>query len=463
MSRRLILLLIFTVLPITQAADAIASARTLGKAFAKVSRDVKPAVVYIRTEILVSDSRAYTTHDPLEHFSDEFARRFFNIRRPKRQRYIEGMGSGFIISANGYILTNTHVIEGARNIMVKLIDGREYKASVIGSDQKSDVALIKINRSGLPFLEFGDSQNLEVGEWVLAIGSPFGLSHTVTSGIVSAKGRSSIGILDYEDFIQTDAAINPGNSGGPLINLDGQVVGLNTAIFSKSGGYMGIGFSIPSNAVKRIYNQLRKQGKFVPGYMGVVVRDLNKRERYQLPPPLKGGVYITNVPLKSPARQAGLQGGDIITAIDGKDVKNAISFNNLLGIAATGEELTVEFVRRGVKMQRKLTLSPSVQTADYNIANTGLWVREMLPQELSRLSNPDLQGVVVTKVSPGSPAENMELTPGTIIIKVDGVKTHSVYSLANTLTPGLRKGQLQLLLMQNGRLKRIILRNTSQY
>ena len=219
------------------AAETVArtAAAQLGKAFAATSRKVKPAVVYIETWSLAR----VTVADPFELFNDEFAQRFFGqqLRRRQQQQMSKAMGSGFLVSADGNIVTNAHVVKDAQQIMVKLADGREMKAQIAGVDEKNDVAVIRVKESGLPFLEFGDSDRLEVGEWVLAVGNPFGLAQTVTSGIVSAKERNSVGISDYEDFIQTDAAINPGNSGGPLVNLEGKVIGLNTAIFSKSGGY----------------------------------------------------------------------------------------------------------------------------------------------------------------------------------------------------------------------------------
>ncbi len=452
-------LLTFSAISGLAPADDIANAKSLGKAFTLASKNAKPGVVFIRTEILVSDRNAYTTNDPFELFNEEFERRFFNMRRPRRQQVIEGMGSGFIVSSDGYILTNTHVIKGAQTIIVKLINGQEYQATVIGSDEKSDVALLRINATNLPYLNFADSANLEVGEWVLAIGSPFGLSHTVTSGIVSATGRKSIGILDYEDFIQTDAAINPGNSGGPLINLNGEVVGLNTAIFSKSGGYMGIGFSIPSNAVNKIYRQLKSQGKFTPGYFGAVVRELTQREKYRLPSPIRSGVVITSIPADAPAGRGGLVIGDIITAIDGKDIENTITFNSVTGMSGSGENLEVEFIRQGAKMKRRVLLTPSVSDSDYEIAGTGLKVRVMRPDELTTLSRAGITGVIVTSVSRSSPGEFIGLREGTVILKVNGYSTTTVNKLEELLLPALKRGALELVVFQEGRLQKLLLRH----
>ena len=233
------------------------------KAFTRIAKKVNPAVVFIQVEKTIKTGQGgspFGFNDPFDLFNDDFFRRFFGHRFPDRgpRAYKQmGLGSGFIISQDGYILTNNHVVGDADKITVRLNDGREFKAKTIGTDPNSDVALIKIDGSkNLPVLPLGDSDALEVGEWVMAIGNPFGLSHTLTVGVVSAKGRNSVGINDYEDFIQTDAAINPGNSGGPLINMKGEAIGINTAIYSKSGGYMGIGFAIPINMVKVIKKQL---------------------------------------------------------------------------------------------------------------------------------------------------------------------------------------------------------------
>lgn len=260
-------------------AESVRSLRNLGNNFADIVEKVSPAVVFIKVEQKVEGQMGYT-NNPFELFNDDFMRRFFGQRfqqqqAPRQDQIVMGQGSGFIISKDGYILTNNHVAGKAEKITVKLLNGREVEARLIGTDPHSDVAVIKIDAGDLPFLTLGDSDNLRVGEWVLAVGNPFGLSHTVTAGIVSAKGRSSVGIADYEDFIQTDAAINPGNSGGPLLDLDGRVVGINTAIFSKNGGYMGIGFTIPINMVKVIRDQLIANGKVERGYLGITMQNLN--------------------------------------------------------------------------------------------------------------------------------------------------------------------------------------------
>jgi len=260
--------------------SSIDTLRQMGKAFADIAEKASPAVVGIQAKQLITEDyltmRDWPFGDP---FDDDFFERFFGRpfryrRSPQRKSYRPVQGSGFIISADGYILTNNHVVRDADEITVKLADGREFEAKVIGSDPDTEVAVIKIDAKRLPALELANSDALKVGEWVIAIGNPFGLSHTVTAGIVSAKGRSGFRLAEYEDFIQTDAAINPGNSGGPLINLDGEVVGINTAIIGP-GGNIGIGFAIPINIAKFIYNQLIEGGKIVYGALGVIIRDLD--------------------------------------------------------------------------------------------------------------------------------------------------------------------------------------------
>ncbi len=242
---------------------------SLSQAFRDVAKQVSPAVVYISTEQTIKDQR---TDQFREFFGDEFFRRFFGDTPQEREYKRRGLGSGFITNSDGYILTNSHVVAEADKIKVTLADKREFEANIVGADPKSDVAVIKIEGENLPVVRIGDSNAIEVGDWAIAIGTPFGLSQTVTAGIISAEGRSNIGINDYEDFIQTDAAINPGNSGGPLVNIDGEVIGINTAIYSRSGGYQGIGFAIPINMARSIMDSLISKGRVVRGWLGVMIQ-----------------------------------------------------------------------------------------------------------------------------------------------------------------------------------------------
>ncbi|MCK5913696.1 MAG: Do family serine endopeptidase, partial [Desulfuromusa sp.] len=357
MFKRLILVLTLTLLTLgfsgsfAVAQDAgLDSLRETGKAFRSVAKQVGPAVVYIRVEKEIKQQGMADNPFGGHPFGDEFFRRFFG-QPPQQQgphkkvpqRRESGQGSGFIISADGYIMTNNHVVGDADKVTVQLLDGREYTAKIIGTDPPTDVALIKIDADEkLPFLPLGNSDQLEVGDWVLAFGNPFGLSHTLTAGIVSAKGRSGIGLTDYENFIQTDAAINPGNSGGPLINLDGEVVGMNTAIFSRSGGYMGIGFAIPINMAQNIYQQLVKHGGVTRGRLGVLIQDLTKDLAESFDIDQRVGILIAQVVGDSPAEKAGLKQGDVILKFNGNKVDKVAKFRNQIAMTRPGTD--VEFL-----------------------------------------------------------------------------------------------------------------------
>ena len=320
---------------------AVENLRQTGKAFASVARTVSPSVVFIQVEIKASAAFTQFSSPFNEElpFGDDFFKRFFGDQfrgiprtprpnKPQDEHRAVEQGSGFVIAAKDrllsdktYILTNNHVVENTDKIRVRFQDGREFDAKITGRDPQSDIAVIEIKAGGIPALLMADSSKLEVGEWVIAIGNPFGLSHTLTVGVVSAKGRTSIGINDYEDFIQTDAAINPGNSGGLLLNLDGEVVGINTAIFSRSGGYMGVGFAIPSNLAKGIANQLIEHGDVTRGHLGIVVQQLTPDLAESFDIKTNQGILVAQVSKNSPAEKAGLHQGDIILNFQGDPSK----------------------------------------------------------------------------------------------------------------------------------------------
>ena len=326
------------------------SLRETSKAFASVARTVSPAVVFIRVESRSEGERADIPYPFGERwpFDEEFFRRFFEQFKdlprellPQERVPTLGQGSGFIFAAredNTYILTNNHVVAGAERIRVTLQDGRSFAARIKGGDPKSDVAVIEIEARGLPVLQLGDSAKLEVGEWVIAIGNPFGLSHTLTVGVVSATGRTSLGISDYEDFIQTDAAINPGNSGGPLVNLDGEVVGMNTVIFSGSGGHMGVGFAIPINFARAIADQLVATGQVTRGYLGIVIQQLTPELAESFGLERITGILIAQVEAGSPGARAGLRQGDVIVAYRGTPVGDVGGFRNQVSLTPPGSE-----------------------------------------------------------------------------------------------------------------------------
>ena len=329
------LTLVMVAYPAQGQGSAAESLRMMGKTFASVAKRVSPAVVFVKVEKVVESQPNVQFFAPFggdNPFGDDFLQRFFGTPSPQEQprqfrqiprqhQRIVGQGSGFIISPDGYIMTNNHVVGDADKVTVKLEDGREFIAKTVGTDPHTDVALIKIDAKNLPVLALGNSDALEVGEWVLAIGNPFGLSHTLTAGIVSAKGRSSLGLADYENFIQTDAAINPGNSGGPLVDLNDKAVGMNTAIFSQSGGYMGIGFAIPINMAKAIKDQLIKTGSVTRGYLGIVIQDLTPELAKSFGLDDHNGILVAEVTENSPAEKAGLRQGDVIVEFNGKAVE----------------------------------------------------------------------------------------------------------------------------------------------
>ncbi|MFH2129020.1 MAG: DegQ family serine endoprotease [bacterium] len=428
----------------------LASLRNLGNDFANIVKDVSPAVVFIRVEQKVDSQSALTgggaaPNDPFGLFNDEFMRRFFGPQYRQRQvpqqqqQTVVGQGSGFIMSEDGYILTNNHVAGKADKISVKLEDGREFDAKLIGTDAHSDVAVIKIDAKNLPVLSMGNSDDLKVGEWVLAIGNPFGLSHTVTAGIVSAKGRSSIGIADYEDFIQTDAAINPGNSGGPLINLDGKVVGINTAIFSKNGGYMGIGFTIPINMVKTIRDQLISDGKVTRGYLGVSIQDFTPGLAESFGLKNHQGILVADVMKDSPADKGGLKRGDVLLELNGKAIQNVAKFRNQIALFAPGKGIQLTIWRQGKQQTLSVTIEKRPETEQVasrgseRFEKLGLALTPLTPQLSEQLGYQGETGVLIAAVQDGSVAALSGLRPGMLIQEVNQKPVSSVEEVLQVL------------------------------
>ncbi len=414
--------------------NGLNSLRQTEKAFRSVAKEVSPAVVFIQVEKEVAQQQGSNPFGENSPFNDEFFRRFF--QQPQQQapngnsqkRYATGQGSGFLISDDGYIMTNNHVVGDADRVTVQLLDGREYAAEIVGTDPPTDVALIKIDADEkLPFLKLGDSDRLEVGDWVLAFGNPFGLSHTLTAGIVSAKGRSGIGLNDYENFIQTDAAINPGNSGGPLVNLDGEVVGMNTAIFSRSGGYMGIGFAIPINMARDIRQQLVSHGTVTRGRLGVVIQDLTKELADAFGIEQRTGILIAQVQDDSPAQQAGLQQGDVILKMDGEPVDKVATFRNKIALTRPGTKVIL-LVQRDGKSQKIDVVIGTMESDDQGHAvspdalpKVGLALQKLTPELAAQLGYEGQSGVLISSVESGSPAARAGLRRGDLIEEVNRI------------------------------------------
>ncbi len=401
------------------------------KAFAEIVEAVSPSVVNISTKKTISRERRSMFNDP---FFD-----FFNPYHEFPKQWKEqSLGSGVIISEDGYIITNNHVVEQAEEITVTLYDRRTFKGKVVGADPKTDLALVKIRERGLPTIPWGDSEKLKVGEFVLAIGNPFGLSHTVTMGIVSAVGRANVGIADYEDFIQTDAAINPGNSGGPLVDIKGELVGINTAIFSRSGGYQGVGFAVPSNMVRLVMEQLRRGGKVIRGWLGVTIQDLTPELAGKFGLKKAAGALVSDVFNGSPAEKAGIQRGDVIVEYAGKKIKNVSVLRNLVAQSTVGSEVDLTVLRNREKkvmrvviaeLPKEFSETPSAPPDEkFEVkALAGITVTELTRAIAKQLGiNQSERGVVVVDVEFGSPAHEAGIKKGDVIQEIDREKVQGI-------------------------------------
>ncbi len=394
-----------------------------------------PAVVNISTTQVVKNPLAFdqgSPNDPLQGFFHQF---FGNVPRTFRAH---SLGSGFIIRADGYVVTNNHVVDGATDITVKLSDGRKFAASVVGRDEKTDLALLKITAQNLPVLAFGNSDGLQVGEPVMAIGNPFGLEGTVTTGIVSAKGRV-IGEGPYDDFIQTDASINPGNSGGPMVNQAGQVVGINTAIVSQSGGSVGIGFAIPINEAKSILPQLQAQGHVTRGWLGVSIQSVTADLAKAFHLEKDQGALVAQVLPDSPAAKAGLQAGDVIVAFDGHPIAKSSDLPHLVAATPVGRTATVQVLRDGKPrtVTAEIAALPEPQQAAEAASpgreRLGLSIQPLTSALAKKLEVPDKAGLVVAGVKDGSPADEAGIQPGDVIVQVNRKPVRTVLELRQAL------------------------------
>jgi len=427
--------------------------------FVTLAKKLKPSVVNISTTQVSEGRGSQEFGSPFGGGEDDpfndFWKRFFGgpaPRGPQRQR---SLGSGFIIDADGSILTNNHVVENASKIVVKLSgDEQDYEAKVVGRDPKTDIAVIKINaKTNLGAVTLGDSDRLEVGEWVMAIGNPFGLDGTVTSGIVSAKGRHNITQGPYDNFIQTDASINPGNSGGPLINLRGEVIGINTAIFSRTGGNIGIGFAIPINLVKELLPQLRGKGKVTRGYLGVLIQKVTPEIAESLGMDKGYGALVANVSKDGPADKAGVKVGDVIVEFDGSPVKDSGDLPIIVARTLVDKKVRMKVLRDKKEVSLNVAVGElkdeEVVASAPERGELGLTVQRLTPQMAENLGLEKADGVVVSAVEQGSAADEAGIRRGDIILEVDRKAVKSLDDYKKTVAAA-RKGRGVLFLVRRG-------------
>ncbi len=442
---------------------SIPSPQQLSNQFSQISKQLEPTVVNINTESTIKNPHRRRGGNPdqpdeQDPFGDFFDK-FFGGQQgngPIRER---SLGSGVIVDAKGYIVTNRHVVEKADRIRVKLMDdppGTFHDAKVIGSDQETDLAVIKIDsEKGLPVAKLGNSDSMEVGDWVLAVGSPFGLSSTVTAGIVSAKGRNIVPNRQFQSFIQTDAAINPGNSGGPLVNMAGEVIGINTAILTDTNAYAGVGFAMPSNTVVNVYNQLiAPEHRVARGSIGIMFNAAENPAISRVYGAGAGGVTISAVTAGSPAEQAGLKVGDTIVSVDGKPVKNGDELVSDIASRKPGTKVNLGFVRNGKKQEAAVTVTDraklfaarlgddeeSGEEAAPKESKLGLTVRAVTSEMAERLDIPAGKGVIVQDIKPSSFADDVGLTRGDVILEINKQPVNSEDEF-NRISSSLKSGQ----------------------
>lgn len=426
------------------------------KAFSEIVSSVSPSVVNISTTKVIRRDALPFSEDP---FFDLF-RPFHDFGLPKKWKE-QSLGSGVIVSSDGYIVTNNHVVEKSEDIRVTLYDKRSFKGKVVGSDPKTDLAVVKISADKLPNVPWGDSDSLQVGEFVLAIGNPFGLSHTVTMGIISAVGRANVGIADYEDFIQTDAAINPGNSGGPLVNIKGELIGINTAIFSRSGGYQGIGFAVPSNMARLVMDQLMKQGRIVRGWLGVTIQDVTPEISQKFGLKDSRGALVGDISKGSPAEKAGIVRGDVILQFNGKEIRSVAALRNMVAQSKAGSQVKARILRGGKEYEVTVTIAelpkeaagapmePFPDDIQRNALSgiTAMDLTKEIARQLGLAANE--KGVVVVRVEPGSPADEAGLKKGDVIQEIDRERVAGIGDY-NRITSAIEPDETTLLFVNRG-------------
>jgi len=436
----------------------------LDEAFVQVAQKVTPAVVNISSTKKGAPSPSSDETAPFfkdfpfrEFFGDQFRMPFRGRPGPQEVPRRVAMGSGVIVSADGYILTNAHVVKDMDEIKVTLPDKRAFKAKLIGADPETDIAVVKIEAKNLPTATLGNSDNLHVGEIVLAIGNPFGLNSTVTSGIVSARGRTNVGIIDYEDFLQTDAAINPGNSGGPLVNIRGEVVGIATAIATRTGGYMGVGFAIPSNSAKLVMDELIKSGKVTRGLLGVNIQDLDESLAKSFGKPDTNGALVSQVTKGSPAEKAGVKNGDIIVAFNGHPVTGASQLKNMVGLEKPGSTAKLTIFRDkkntdvtvtiGERTPKALaTASPGAPAGSSK--ELGIVLEPVSPDVAKKLNLKEGVGLQVKQLDGAGLGAKMGIRSGDIILEIDGKPATGASEFNNELEQAKKNGIVRLMIQR---------------
>jgi len=434
-----------------------------GPAFSEIVKVISPVVVNIST----SKTLLKKNSSPFPHFFDGPFKDYFEpFNMPKKWKE-QSLGSGVMVSPDGYIITNSHVVEKSDEIKVTLFDKQNYKGKIVGIDPKSDLAVIKIPVKNLPAIKWGDSDGLNVGEFVLAFGNPFSLGHTVTMGIVSAVGRANVGIADYEDFIQTDAAINPGNSGGPLVNVKGELVGINTAIFSRTGGYQGIGFAVPSNMAKSVMTQLINDGKVTRGWLGVTIQNFTPELAKEFGLKKAAGALVTEIFEGSPAEKADLKRGDVILEVNEKKISNVEGLRNLVAQSKVGSKIKIKILRNDKTMVLDAVISEFPQDVQHALSKESEKNDDLLTEEANTLAgftvmeltrniakqldiSKNEKGVVIVKIDPYSIAEDAGLKKGDVIQEVNKKRIDTVSDF-NKVRKSIREGDTALLFInRNG-------------
>ncbi len=436
--------------------------KQISHGFSQVAQQATPAVVYIETQIEPTKRDPRFSDNPFDSFHDDFINRFFGfpVQRETRPRKETARGTGFFVTPSGHLITNNHLVEGATKVTVSLQNGETLPGTVVGTDAKTDLAVIKVEGKNFPYLEFADTQKIEVGDWAIAIGNPFGLQSTLTVGVVSAKGRSQLQIADFEDFIQTDAAINPGNSGGPLLNVEGHVMGVNTAIASASGGYMGIGFAIPSHIVQHVMQQLIDEGSVTRGFLGVTLQPVDKHLASYYSIDAQNAALVTDVVAGSPADVAGIKPEDLILAYDGHTIDSIHAFRTAISLMAPGTQIVLKIQRDGAVKEIKVKIAalPAEMATTVSTQRLGIKVQPINKDLARQLGVAEsLGGLVITEVESGTAASLAGLRPGVVIVAVNRKKVDTLEQFQQALQEASKEGKVLLKVVHGDIIRFVVL------